>query len=215
MNIELIDRLRCPAVHEDSWLVAAATRTVDRRIVEGTLGCPVCGAEYAIRAGAVWFGGADAPAVASMAGAGADAPIRLAAMLGLDERGGVYVLDGSWGALLSGLAIAFPDAHFVLLATRDAAGAGAVLRGTGEGIPLAAGSARGVALERASSALAQAATAALAPKGRLVAPAVSGVPAAFTVLARDNAWWVGERASAAPVSALVTPRRAAPRTGNR
>ena len=49
MFVEIIDLLRCPNAHAESWLVAAAARTVGRHIVEGTLGCPVCEAEMEMR----------------------------------------------------------------------------------------------------------------------------------------------------------------------
>ena len=45
MFIELVDALRCPVAHAESWLVAAAIRMEARHIVDGTLGCPVCSAE--------------------------------------------------------------------------------------------------------------------------------------------------------------------------
>ena len=51
MFIELVDALRCPVPHEDSWLVASAERTESRHIVTGTLGCPVCRAQFPIRRG--------------------------------------------------------------------------------------------------------------------------------------------------------------------
>ncbi len=214
MFVELIDRLRCPRPHEEGWLVATASRTVGRHIVEGALGCPVCGAEYAIREGEVWFGGSEPLAPDSPSLAGEDPPVRLAAMLGLDERGGLYVLDGAWSGCAPAIEGMFPDARFVFLASPESQGASVVLRGTGDAIPLAAGGARGVALHRTAPALVDAAARALAAGGRLVAPAASAVPEMITLVARDESWWVGARASGA-LSAPVTPRRAAPRTGHR
>src|SRR5690242_21064587 len=55
MFIELVDALRCPVPHEESWLVASATRMEARHIVDGLLGCPVCHAEYPIRNGVADF----------------------------------------------------------------------------------------------------------------------------------------------------------------
>ncbi|MEO8575536.1 MAG: hypothetical protein ABI556_02495, partial [Gemmatimonadales bacterium] len=51
MYIELIDLLRCPREHADSWLVAAFNKMDGRFVVEGKLGCPVCSATYGIREG--------------------------------------------------------------------------------------------------------------------------------------------------------------------
>ena len=53
MFIELVDALRCPRPHEESWLVLAASRLEARHVLEGTLGCPVCHAQYPIRDGIV------------------------------------------------------------------------------------------------------------------------------------------------------------------
>ena len=56
MHVELVETFRCMAPHRDSWLVAAADRTESRVILDGTLGCPVCHAEYVIRGGIAYFG---------------------------------------------------------------------------------------------------------------------------------------------------------------
>jgi hypothetical protein len=60
--LPLIDRLRCLNAHQDTWLVASIDRVDDRDVLEGTLGCPICSAEYPIREGTVWFGEAAAAA---------------------------------------------------------------------------------------------------------------------------------------------------------
>ncbi|HYW33320.1 MAG TPA: hypothetical protein VE869_17590, partial [Gemmatimonas sp.] len=56
MHVELADLFRCPGDHEDTWLVLAADRTEARVVLDGTLGCPVCGTEYVIRDGTTHFG---------------------------------------------------------------------------------------------------------------------------------------------------------------
>jgi hypothetical protein len=215
MFVELIGQLRCLRSHADGCLVATTTQTVERRIIDGTLGCPACGAEYEIREGAAWFGGNEAVPTPADSRFSPDGPVRLAAMLGLDERGGLYVLDALWSFHVRALSTMCPEARFVLISVAEVEGAHAVLRGTGDAIPLAAGCARGVALDRATPALVDAAVRALAAGGRLVAPQNADVPAAIALLARDDDWWVGAREPSPTVSAPVTPRRAAPRTGNR
>jgi hypothetical protein len=215
MFVELIDRLRCLQSHPDGCLVATTTRTVGRHIIEGTLGCPMCGAEYEIREGAVWFGGNEIVPMPVDSRFPPDGLVRLAAMLGLDERGGLYVLDAVWSFYARELSAMYPEARFVLMSGSEAEGASAVLRCTSDAIPLAAGCARGVALDRGTPALVDAAVRALAARGRLLAPEDTDVPEAIALLARDDDWWVGEREPTPTVSAPVTPRRAAPRTGNR
>jgi uncharacterized protein YbaR (Trm112 family) len=208
MFVELLDKLRCPNAHEDSSLVATASRTVDRHLIDGTLGCPVCHAEFPIRNGAVDFGGdvrAAAPAADAVT---AEGILRLGALLGLDERGGVYVLDVSGAPFIPGLAGLSPASKFIAVSGNDRVeGAGIVIRGRGTALPLAKGCARGIAVDDATPALLRSAVEALAPLGRLVAPADAVVPDGITVLGRDDRQWVGEREPTPVLSAI----RRAPR----
>ena len=196
MFVELIDSLRCPVPHEnaaESWLVAAAVETVDRHIVRGTLGCPVCHAEFDIRHGDVWFG-AEEPAT-GFAVPSDDDVTRLAALLGVDDRGGLYILDGAWGAMAAAVSGYSSAAHFILLSPPLGCEADGTVRGAGDLVPIAAGSLRGIALDRCSVALAESAARALGANGRLIAPAVTPVPPSITVLARDDQHWVGEQSA--------------------
>ena len=211
MFVDQLDLLRCTNPHRDANLVATATRTVDRRIVEGVLGCPVCSAEYEIRSGTVWFGAAD-PEVPALAGATDGEAVRLAALLSVDGGGGCYVLCGAWGTLARALVDVAP-AELLLVSPPLDVGDWSTLRGAGDAIPLAGGRARGVAIDRPSPALAEAAARALIENGRLIAPAATPVPASITILARDDRHWVGRHQRPPAPPALVTPRRAAPRTG--
>jgi hypothetical protein len=81
--------------HEDTWLVASIDRAKNPNVLEGTLGCPVCSAEYRIRDGVVWFG--DAPAAEDETPSPAEA-LRLAAALDLTDARMTAILHGSWGA---------------------------------------------------------------------------------------------------------------------
>ena len=208
MHVELIDRLRCVAAHEDSWLVAAATETADRNIIAGVLGCPVCGAEYAVSDGEVRYSSLRATAAADFADrtaeVDADDATRLAALIGIDERGGLYALQGAEGRFAGALE-QMGSVQLLLIDPPRGARAPAIIRGAGERIPLAAGALRGIALESAAEGLVEAAARALAPRGRLVAPVEAPVPAGITVLARDAHQWVGE--AGARSSPPVTLRR--------
>jgi len=55
MFIPLVDSLRCPRVHDATWLVASIDRAEERDMKEGILGCPTCLAEYPVRDGIVYF----------------------------------------------------------------------------------------------------------------------------------------------------------------
>jgi uncharacterized protein YbaR (Trm112 family) len=210
MLVDLLDRLRCPVPHDDSWLVATALVTQHRHIVEGSLGCPVCRAEYPIRDGVVWFGGEEVPAaeITGEAVRPAEAT-RLAALLSLNELG-VFVLGGAWGVLADELAKLMP-ARLMLVSPPGIATGWSVVRGTADSMPFAIGSSMGIAIDRASGRLAAAAARTLTARGRLVAPADTPVPAEIVVVADDDRHWVGERPTSAVASALVSPRRAAPR----
>ena len=55
MFIELIDQLRCINEHPDTWLVASFQTVSNRFVLEGSLGCPSCSAQYPIHEGIADF----------------------------------------------------------------------------------------------------------------------------------------------------------------
>lgn len=203
MFIELVDALRCPVPHEESWLVAASTRMAFRHIVEGTLGCPVCKAQYPVHRGVVDFR-RDTPAPLP-----ADAPpdemqaTRLAAFLDLTDSTGFAVLLGSWSVHAP---LVRAIAETPLLAVDPPEGTEgepgiSVIRCDGV-LPLAVGASRGTAIDAAAPARIASAVRATKAKGRLVAPVTVPLPSGAIELARDESVWVAEREAAA--SALVT-----------
>jgi uncharacterized protein YbaR (Trm112 family) len=203
MFIELVDALRCPVPHEDSWLVAAAVRMEARHIVEGTLGCPVCSAEYPIRDGVVDFRGAGGSIIGARVASDADLAMRLAALLDLADAQGFAVLLGEWGAQAHELASIVDTPLVVIDPPLGIVGAPgvSVLRCDGD-VPLAANAARAMALDGGLSSRVASAVRATRAKGRLVAPASVPVPEHVTELARDETMWVGERG--VPASPLVS-----------
>jgi uncharacterized protein YbaR (Trm112 family) len=209
MFIELVDALRCPVPHEESWLVASATRMDARHIVEGMLGCPVCHAEYPLHNGVVDFRRGTLPEPSADASAGiANTPDpalaeRLAALLGLSDARGFAVLVGPWGAQASVLS-QLVETPLVLVdpppGVEGSPGV-SVLRTDGGPLPLAPGAARGVAIETASAARVASAVGVLKVFGRLVASVAVPLPHGVRELARDDTLWVGERER--PASPLV------------
>ncbi|MFN2563964.1 MAG: hypothetical protein ABR499_02980 [Gemmatimonadaceae bacterium] len=213
MFIELVDDLRCPRAHEETWLVAAAERTEGRDIIEGTLGCPICRAEYPIRAGVVWFApAARAEAPATAAPAHHDDPelaMRLAALLDLSDAQGFALLAGTWASCAQPLRDLVPT-HLVVLNPRplgDVSVGISVLEIPGS-IPLADATCRGVALDEAHADAAHLAAAVrvLRPGGRLVAPASTPTPSGVAELARDERVWVAEREARPPKLVALRPR---------
>ncbi len=108
MFIELTDHLRCPADHEEAFLVLLPEHMEERSVRSGTLGCPICDRRFAIQEGVLDLGDAP-PAPASDTGLDADAATTL---LGLGGPGGYLVLAGApaaaWrdiAALTAGVAL--------------------------------------------------------------------------------------------------------------
>ena len=217
MFIELVDALRCPHAHEESWLVLAASRLEARHVREGTLGCPVCHAQYPIRDGIVDLRphGSGRPAAAAHDGL-ADPPLveqvpalALAAMLNLADALGFAVLVGEWGrhahALLRlehvpPLLLVDPPDDFEIVPGLSGVRAGAAL-------PLASGAARAVAMDGAEPARLASGAQATRAGGRIVAPARAVVPEGVRELVRDEHVWVGEReAPPAPLLRLHVRR---------
>ena len=208
MFVEIVDALRCPRAHEESWLVLAARRTEDRHVLEGTLGCPVCRAEYPIHAGIADFTDATRRdhtfEAAPLTLPPAD---HLAAMLNLGDALGFAVLIGAWGARADEL-VALLDAPPLLLVDPPAGIAmGHGLSGirAGTKLPLAPGAARAVATDAIDPARVADAARVTRVGGRMVAPAVSLVPEGVRELVRDDVVWVGERLAlpSAPVTLHV------------
>lgn len=206
MFVELLEKLRCPNEHEPSALIATASRTVDRHIIEGTLGCPVCHAEFAIRNGVLDLGGARRTPTPADGTLPDERMTRTGALLGLDERGGIYVLDSITARVAAGLRDLSPNSRFIALSgDGETEGASGAITGPGDAIPLADACARGIVLDEATPGLLRSAVRVLAPGGRLVAPAGAPTPNGVTELARDERQWVAER-DAGP--ALAELRRA-------
>lgn len=202
MFIELVDALRCPVAHEESWLVASATRMAARHIAEGMLGCPVCHAQYPVRHGVVDFRREPRAISASAAAPDEDVAARLAALLDLTDGSGFAVLIGAWG-IHAPLMHALTDTPLVLIDPPEGVEGQpgvSVLRCDGD-LPLALGVARGVAIDEDSGSRVDSAVRVTRTAGRVVGPASLPLPAGVRELARDDRLWVGARE--APASPLV------------
>jgi uncharacterized protein YbaR (Trm112 family) len=208
VHAELIDALRCPAAHADSWLVAMATRTVDRDLLEGTLGCPVCRAEYPLAGGVVHFAtpAPAAPLPAPFAAPGGEGAFRLAALLDLTDARGVALLLGAWGALAPAVQEISP-ARLLLLDPPEGVplGSGIFAMEAGTAVPLATGSMHAAAIDAAHGAAGQVegVVRAVRAGGRIVAPASVPVPAGVAEIARDDAVWVGAKESEARLGGIA------------
>lgn len=209
MHVAFIELLRCPRPHAESALVAAAREQRERRIIHGTLGCPLCGASFSIRAGVADLR-ASPPADALATATTVEPPnensvVRLAAQLDLTEGGRLVLLFGQYARIAPPLTVAF-DAHVLAInppvsERRHIAEHASVLL-VDSGVPLARSTVHGAAVDSNHAAqlgltdLVQA----LRPNGRLVAPRAVDVPADVSLLAADDSEWVVSKA--APVIRL-------------
>jgi hypothetical protein len=204
MFVELLDKLRCPHAHEENPLVATTAVTFERYIVEGTLGCSVCLAEYRVHKGLMDMeGDFPVPAVTPETFSEEEAT-RRAALLGLDDRGGLYLVDLMGRYSIPSHLVLSPDSQFVVMSVMDRQEDAVMsICGRPDVLPFATGCMRGIAFDvDVKESMLKSAVKALAPGGRLVAPRDTDVPAGVELLARDDRAWVAQRV-ATPVLNVI------------
>ncbi|MES2524322.1 MAG: hypothetical protein V4617_16610 [Gemmatimonadota bacterium] len=222
MHVELAELLRCPNRHTESWLVLAADRTEARVVLDGTLGCPICGAEYAIRDGVTYFAAPSEMATAVVDAVtsleSGDGALRLAALLNVSDAAGTVALVGVPPATARALQALVPMRCLVvdpptlsgMVSVLEAGFAPLAVLYCDGLLPLPRAGLDGVLVEHPDPRVMSSAVAALRPGGRLVAPVTVDVPMETAELARDAVHWVAERRadSIAPTDApLVQLRR--------
>jgi uncharacterized protein YbaR (Trm112 family) len=188
--IEMIDLLRCPREHEETWLVAAFSEMDGRFVVEGKLGCPICKASYDIVDGVACFGGEISEAFAP--NVSAESVMRTAALLNLMRPGLLVVLCGSEASAaedLSQLAQCRVIAMNPAANIEDTDHVGTIV--TTDRIPLATASVDAIAIGDCHSLLTDASRV-LRPSGRLTISAETELPPGFRELARDDQQIVAE-----------------------
>ena len=175
MYLPLTDRLTCPRCGPPFGLILLADRVVERRVINGTLGCPNCRDRFPVREG---FGDLRAPprgellALATHPSDDPERALRVAALLGIVEGPATVLLAGPVVALAAALAARVPQLEVVAL--------GVALAGEPErpgvsrlvarpGLPFHTGSLRGAVLDGDEAApLLEEAARVLAPASRLV-----------------------------------------------
>ncbi|HVF38602.1 MAG TPA: hypothetical protein VM939_01795 [Gemmatimonadaceae bacterium] len=198
MYIELIDLLRCPRPHEDSWLVAAFEEMEHRFVVRGSLGCPVCGNRYSIVNGVANLTVASVNSVergeARLSTPDGELPIRVAAMLGLGAPGALVILGGE-ACMLARPLSELVSARVIAVnppAAMQESDMVAIIR-CDERVALAPRSADGMMLDQGTLIVLGADPGPLKTGGRLVIPASGTLPADCRELARDELDVVAER----------------------
>lgn len=205
MHIEFIDLLRCPNVHEDSWLVAAFYKLDGRTVIEGKLGCPVCGAEYLIHDGIALFDGADAPSQPAAPDDSASDATSIAALLDLSRPGMLALLTGECARRADAVS-ELTGARIIALNSPSSwheSDAVAEAR-AGLPLPLAGRSLDGIALDAAHATPGMLTEAArlLRPRGRLIVQGGAQLTEHFREMARDSNQVVAEL-----VGELISLRR--------
>ncbi len=198
MFIELTDHLRCPAPHDEQYLVLVPGVVEQRSVRSGHLGCPVCHREYPIQDGVAVFGsGGDplrpAPGLAGLTAEG------LHALLGLRGPGGYAALVGNVAVLGPELTERVPGVHLVGVNAPEDQREGPMLSLLrGPALPVKRRSMRSVAVGGDYAGrgdwLRQAVQAVL-PGLQIVAQGnPDAAPETVEVLASAGGWWVGRKA---------------------
>jgi uncharacterized protein YbaR (Trm112 family) len=199
--IELIDLLRCTNAHEDIWLVASFKTVSNRFVLEASLGCPSCSAQYPVHEGIADFSAGvalpswEAERAAASHGKG-ELATRAGAYLAATEPGATIVLGGVWAHAAQELSEMAEVRVLALNAPDEVKESHTVgLLRVGSEIPVAPGSVLGVALDAWFPAkIVESAVRVVRPGGRIVAPASFNTPSGLSVLAHDDKYWVAQKA---------------------
>ena len=201
MFIELIDLLRCINAHEDTWLVATFKTVSNRFVLEGSLGCPSCSAQYPVRDGVADFSaGLELPSCGAERAAAShrreELATRAGAYLSATEPGATVILGGVWAHAAKELSEMAEVRVLALNVTPEVEESSTVgLLEVGSAIPVQPGSVLGVALDAWFPAkIIESAVRAVRPGGRIVGPVTMPPPPELSVLAHDDHYWVAEKA---------------------
>ena len=201
MFIELIDLLRCINAHEDTWLVASFKTVANRFVLEASLGCPSCSAQYPVREGIADFSaGVSLESCEAERSAAShrreELATRAGAYLDATEPGATIVLGGVWAYAAPELSEMAGVRVLALNAPDEVKESQTVgLLRVASNIPVAPGSVFGVALDTWFPVkIVESAVRAVRPGGRIVGPATMAPPAGLSVLAHDDNYWVALKA---------------------
>lgn len=197
MFIELTDHLRCPAEHDEAFLVLIPDQVSGREVERGFLGCPVCNRQYPVTGGVVQFGARASPGDPVPGSPGGVAPDAAAILsfLELEGPGGYLTLVGSAARFASDLRPLLPGVHFAAVNPgTDLGGVAGVSVLWSPSFPLKARSQRGLVLgwpEAEDAGWRHRALTAVLPGLRITGQGPAPAAAGFELLASAAGWWVG------------------------
>lgn len=119
MHLLLTDRLICPRCGPGFGLILRADQLLERRVLEGGLGCPNCRDLFPIRGGFADLRPpprGELPPASPLPHPDAEETVRLAALLGVVEGPGNVGLVGALAAHAAGLAERIPGIEVVAIA---------------------------------------------------------------------------------------------------
>ncbi|MGH7528363.1 MAG: hypothetical protein ACREMX_16840 [Gemmatimonadales bacterium] len=191
MFIELTDHLRCPADHEERFLVLLPDRMEDRSVRTGQLGCPICGRTFELADGVLDLGAAPAEGDSETVLDGA----ALTALAGLHGPGGYFVLVGPPADRWREVAERVPGVALVAVnpgaEVADQEGLSVIRGGR---LPLKSHSMRGVALGRpygGDPSWVREAARVVLPGLRVVGEGADPPPGVVDLMATADGVWVG------------------------
>jgi uncharacterized protein YbaR (Trm112 family) len=200
LHLDLVDVLRCPGAHDQSHVVVLPEAVRGRVMIAGTIGCPVCKAEYRVEGGVLHMDPADpARDPGSFPDDQPDAAFALALAAALDLTPGraLAVIVGDWGRYAHELralspvplALVNPPSEESYADLEDVS----VVRASS--LPFLGASVPALAIAGGweSTGSAEAASRVSKPRARLAVPPSSALPPTFRELARDERLVVGER----------------------
>ncbi len=205
MFLPLVDQLRCPNPHDETWLVASIDRADARDVLDGFLGCPKCLAEYPIRGGIVRF--ADDVALPPAQPSEKEA-LRLAAALDLTDPTMTAVLQGAWGAHAAIMRGMTPSHLLLVNPPAEITSGDGVSIVHAHSAPIARGTMHAAAFDGAATdAMVASLVASLRGGGRLLGPVASRIPEGLRELTRDAEVWVAASEDASGPIQLERRRR--------
>jgi uncharacterized protein YbaR (Trm112 family) len=181
LEVLLTERLVCPRCGPPFGLVLLAERVVERRVLEGSLGCPNCRERYPVSVGFADLRPPprdDLPVAAGSGGApDADETFRLAALLGITSGPARVLLLGSAGAHAPALIGLIPELEAVRVGSAWLPGPeqpGISRLAAGPAMPFQSRALQGAVLGGPEIALMAEVARVVAPGGRIVLQEATG-----------------------------------------
>jgi uncharacterized protein YbaR (Trm112 family) len=200
LHLDLVDVLRCPGDHDQGHVVVLPETVRGRMMISGTIGCPVCRAEYRVDEGVLDMALSNPwqdPVQPPDGEADFDFALALAAALDLTPGRTLAVIVGDWGRHAHQLRALTPVPLALVNPPRGESYADleevSVVRAAS--LPFLAASVPALAVAPGSegNAAGDVLTRVSRPRARLAMPPSSKLPDGFRELARDDRLVVGER----------------------